>query len=140
MCYAVYLASDRPLPLIPWDANARGFNVEVPDTVEAAVRRTLDGRYIALAGTHTCCACGFNVDPGNADGDVERAKHETRTAVAALRAYLEMLLEDRQSVEVFVTWYGEESRPVVDAGDVTVAWLCEDFVLPEQTRLTVRRS
>lgn len=140
MCYAVYLASDRPLPPIPWDANARAFNVELPDIVDTAVRTTLHGRYIARAGSHTCCACGFNVDPANADGDIERATHEARIAVAAFRAYLELLLDDRPSVEVFVTWEGEEARPVVDAGDVTPAWFDADFVLPEQTRLTVRRS
>ena len=140
MCYAVYLASDQPLPPIPWDANARAFNVELPDTVDPAVRRTLHGRYIARAGSHTCCACGFNVDPGNADGDVERATREARTAVAAFRTYLEMLLKDRPSVEVFVTWYGEEARPVVNAGEVTPAWLDAHFVLPEQTRLIVRGS
>jgi len=58
---------------------------------------------------------------------------------AALSANLEMLLTERDSVEIFVTWYGEESRPVTEAGDVPASWFGPDFTLPEQTRLTVRR-
>jgi len=125
---------------VPWDPESRAFNVELPAEVDSSVRRILEGRYIARAGSHTCCACGFNVDPGNANGDVARATDETRTAIAALRAYIEDQLRDRQSVEVFVTWYGEESRPVIEGGEVQVSWFGDDFVLPEQTRLIVRRD
>lgn len=59
MCLAVYLASDAPLPVIPWCDAAPAFHVSarVPDATLLARHTTKPNvRYV---GTHSGCGCGF---------------------------------------------------------------------------------
>src|SRR5678810_1043398 len=73
MCLCVFVASDRPLALVPWDLQAPGFNVVPLTEHEAPVRRQFSLAHIVYAGAHTGCSCGFQSD-GNDPGDVARSR------------------------------------------------------------------
>ncbi len=102
MCLAVYIASDRDLPLKEFDPAAPGFNVKPLTSHETSVRQQFSLRHVVYAGSQTSCACGFVPE---SDEDVE-ASAQSR---ADLVQYLESALRSGP-VEIFTCWEGDQER------------------------------
>jgi len=62
MCLGVFIASDKPLSLVPWDAQTPGFNTTPLSGPEENVRQQFSLPEIVYAGAHTRCSCGFRSD------------------------------------------------------------------------------
>src|SRR6266446_6699287 len=109
MCMLVYLASVRPLPLIPWDAAQPAFHVtELPEERDA-VRGQFTLSYAYYAGSHEGCGCGFQygeyeLDDPDADelAELERNKRSR----ARLAEYLQSSLATVPVVELYACWDG----------------------------------
>ncbi len=64
MCTMVYLASEKPLPIIPWDEEHPSFhteNVQEIDVAEkaSAVRSRFSKPFVYRLGSNQRCGCGF---------------------------------------------------------------------------------
>lgn len=59
MCYAMYIAADKPLPLLEWDEAHRSFYVREIDAREQGVRVQFTKPNVYYAGSHIKCGCGF---------------------------------------------------------------------------------
>ncbi len=114
MCMLAYLASAKPLPLIPWSAEQPAFHVtQLPDD-RAEVRRQFSLPHVYYAGSHEKCGCGFQygeyeLDDPDADelAEIERNKQSR----ARLADYLQSALKDVPRVELYACWDGDESLP-----------------------------
>jgi hypothetical protein len=61
MCHLVYLASDHPLPLIPFDPENCAFNVNEASE-EDAMCQWLQKPYKVILGSRSSCSCGLDFE------------------------------------------------------------------------------
>jgi hypothetical protein len=107
----VYLASVRPLPLIPWDAARPAFHItELPEGRDAA-RSQFTLAHAYYAGSHEGCGCGFQygeyeLDDPDAGELAELARH--KESRARLAQYLQSALAVVPVVELYACWDGDE--------------------------------
>lgn len=99
MCFGVYIASDAPLPLVPWNPGEPAFNVTALEEPEVAVRAQFTGRNVVYAGSHTQCGCGFNTTVDNDPADVLESRR-------GLLAYLRSVARTG-ALELFTCWEGD---------------------------------
>jgi hypothetical protein len=101
MCLGVFLASDQPLDLVPWNERTPGFNVVPLSEHEEPVRRQFALAHVVYAGAHTRCSCGFRADGENPDA-VSRSQ-------AALVEYIRRA-SLAGPLEIFVCWEGDYEK------------------------------
>ncbi len=101
MCLAVYIASDRELPLKAFDPVAPAFNVKPLTSHEDSVRQQFSLPHVVYAGAQTSCACGF-VEESEDDREASEASR------ADFVKYLESALRSG-AVEIFTCWEGDQS-------------------------------
>ena len=104
MCLVVYIFSEKPLPLLPWQRKAPGFYISELAKPAKGIRRHLTKPYLALAGTHTGCGCGF-LQEGVVPGTPEYT--DLRSMYRHLAEYLRSA-SPAQIVEIYACWGGEE--------------------------------
>lgn len=127
MCLAVFIASDQPLVLVPWDEASPAFNVVPLSEHEEAVRRQFSLAHTVYAGAHTRCSCGF------------RSEDENPAAVARSRSALLQYIEQaaaRGPVEVFVCWEGEWAELPRMRAERSLASLAGEYEWLEELTLT----
>jgi hypothetical protein len=90
----VYMASDRPLLMIPWDESAPGLHVNKLTAEEMAVKRHFTKRFVYFVGSHDGSGDGFSYDKSADDKD------PARESVRKLRSYLATAVK-RGPVEVY---------------------------------------
>jgi hypothetical protein len=126
MCLAVFVASDSPLPAVPWSAERPGFAVAPLAPRQEPVRRQLARLHVAALWAHTGCGCGFSPE-------YEWDAGARQQSVAALAAYLAAAAR-RGPVELAIYWddageYGRapERRLRLSAAELTERddWLVE---------------
>ena len=103
MCMGVYLAADRPLPLVEWDEARPSFNVTELDDGEAEVRGRFSKPHVYYLGAYTGCSCGFTPDE---DGEEEAAARSCRELAAYAAA-----AAGAGTVELFTCWDGDYVEP-----------------------------
>ena len=114
MCLLVYIASDQPLPLIPWKTDAPGFHVrELGDLGEDEVkmRQHFSKPFVYYIGSHEKCGCGFRYGqmPLEFEDDDDRKEDAAaRESVLHLREYLSKVVENGQ-VELYACWPEEQT-------------------------------
>jgi hypothetical protein len=109
MCWVLYLAADRPLPLRAFDPGDPAFNVAEPTGPETAVRVQFSKPFVDSLGAHPSCGCGF--DRGQAHPDRPAELAATETSLHALGAYLRTAFEISGSLELFACWDGDQAAP-----------------------------
>ncbi len=124
MCTLVYIASDAPIPLEPWDSARPGFHVRHVDDLEQARLRHLTSKArVYYVGTSEKCGCPFSygANPGVDDSPAEL---EARTeALDRLRHAVEGALTSSASVELLVfeaaEWTPPKSRRRIRVEDLS---------------------
>jgi hypothetical protein len=136
MCWVLYLASDMPLPVIPWDPGKPGFNVEEIPRAESPVSRQFSRRYLYILGSHSLCGCGFDRDQANPDHPNELV--EAEESLVALQAYLRNAVSIAGQLDLYSCWDGDQTaepdhRWVLTPDDITptMGWF------PDRTFATV---
>ena len=105
----VYLASDKPLPLIEWNENKRAFCVSDLTKYEKNVETQFDSSYVYNAGSHLGCGCGF----------LKEFKEEDELAQAnenylQLSVYLQKARETGAHLHIYSCWDGDqEAKPAL---------------------------
>jgi hypothetical protein len=98
----LYMASDEPAPRIPWDEHNPTFYVSELSEDEGRVARQFTKPHVAYLGAHTGCSCGFCPEQ---DDDPQAL-----ASLSALKSYLELLLANFGSVELFQCWDGDQEQ------------------------------
>src|SRR5262249_21994682 len=113
MCMMVYLAADRPLPLIPWDEERPDFWVRAIIPCEVRVRKQFTKPHVYYGGAHSGCGCGFRYGLVPIEGEDRFAQQhreeeeQARESVRRLSAYVADAV-DEGSVEIYACWDGDQ--------------------------------
>lgn len=105
MCMMLYVASDKPLPLVTWDKGNPNFNVKELDEHSKAVRKQFSKPHIYYLGSHEGCGCGFSY--GQYDYDEEEDK-AARESVRRLSEYLSQAIDIAGPLELYSCWDGDQ--------------------------------
>ena len=126
---ALYIASDRPLPLIEqretskdamssptWPGEAQRFHTAQLRPEQEAVRAHFSLPHVLYAGSYEGCGCGFNF--GREYPDVEDDEGHliaARESVAELARYV----RDSGVREIYSCWFDDEAKPTAKERAVT---------------------
>ncbi len=99
MCLALYIASSKPLPLVPWDPENPAFHVIPLQDDRPAVRKVFRHPHIYFVGSHEGCSCAFNYE------------HDFKAAIE-LRDYLRKALAVTKEIEGFACRPDQENLDV----------------------------
>lgn len=110
MCLFVYIASDQPLPEIPWDTNAPGFHVKNSEAETEPIRGRLPFPHQAYAGSHEGCGCGFQFGE-YPDFEKPEDVQLAQKSRAALAAYLQSRLTQGAQIALYACWDGDQEKP-----------------------------
>ena len=105
MCLAVYIASDKTLPLIKWDKEKPAFNVVPLSKYENRVQKHFRLPFIAYAGSHEGCGCGFLKD-GVEGEDLEIVQSNYNSLVK----YIHNLKDQGARIEIYSCWEGDQGK------------------------------
>ena len=126
MCLALYIASVKPLPLVPWDPKKPTFHVVPLEEYDHRVRKILPQDYIYYVGSHEGCSCAFNYE------------HEIKAAVE-LRDYLRRALTVTSEIEGFSCRPGQADLKVKHSVTVSPSGVAlPEFFLDDGQRLVFR--
>lgn len=109
MCRMLYLASDAPLPLVPWDASAPAFHVAELDPARQVVRARFSFPTVVYVGSHAGCGCGFQL--GEYPDFVDEEAPAKRESLRRLADYVDARLALGGQLQFFLCWDGEEDCP-----------------------------
>jgi hypothetical protein len=123
MCLALYIASSKSLPLVPWDPEKPAFHViPLPDD-RPTVRKMFRHPHIYYVGSHEGCSCAFNYE------------HDIKPAVQ-LRDYLRRALAATDEIEGFACRPDQESLDVKHFVTISPTGVAlPEFFLQEGQRL-----
>jgi hypothetical protein len=107
MCWVLYLAADRPLPLRPFEPEAPALNVAELSPDELRVRRQFSKPFMYSVGAHTHCGCGFDRDQAEPDHPEELSAIEA--SLRHLGRYLADAVRVAGSLELFACWDGDQA-------------------------------
>jgi len=126
MCLALYIASNTPLPVIPWDRKKPTFHVvSLPESM-SAVRKLLPYPHIYYVGSHEGCSCAFNYE------------HEIKSGLE-LRDYLRKALAVTDEIEGFSCRPGQEPLNVKHSVTISPSGVAlPEFFLQDGQRLVFR--
>lgn len=126
MCLALYIASFKPLPVIPWDPTKPAFHViPAPESMQA-VRKLLPHPHVYYVGSHEGCSCAFNYE------------HELKS-VLELRDYLRKALAVADEIEGFSCRPGDEQLNVKHSVTISPSGVAlPEFFLQDGQRLVFR--
>lgn len=116
MCWVLYLAADRQLPLCPFEPASPRFNVVEVAGREAEVRRQFSKPFVYALGAHTGCCCGF--DRGQANPEHPEELAATEASLRALGEFLGVALETAGPLELFACGMVTRPPPRITSGAV----------------------
>lgn len=129
MCLMVYVASDKPLPLIEWNEDKPAFCVSDLSKYEKNVAIQFKLPYVYNAGSHLDCGCGFLKDYKD-----EEVLAQAKDNYFQLNAYLKEAREKGASIQVFSCWDGDQEAKPVFREEINLKHLIEaDFEFKEKT-------
>jgi hypothetical protein len=123
MCWALYLASDKELPLVPWDETRPSFNTQALSETEVPVKEQFSFPNVIYLGSHQGCGCGFMA----ADEDEPEEMASREKTVHALSSYLTTALQHGARLEMYLCWEGDQKAMPAAKKSVTP----KDFLGPE---------
>ena len=129
MCWALYLASDTELPLVPWVESAHGFCTLPLSDYEICVTSQFSLPNALYLGSHQGCGCGFMSD----DSDGVEESMLRRKTMACLADYLNAALQKGGRLEMYFCWEGDQGSQPVGRKHLTVsAFKGSEFPLGEK--------
>jgi hypothetical protein len=126
MCLALYIASFKPLPVVPWNPNKPAFHViPLPESMRA-VRKLLPYPHVYYIGSHEGCSCAFNYE-------------QEFKSVLELRDYLRKALAVTDEIEGFSCRPGQEQLNVKHSVTISPSGVAlPEFFFQDGQRLVFR--
>jgi len=132
----LYIASDAPLELIPWDEARPSFHVSSLTPDDDLVRRQFGVSHACYAGSHEGCGCGFQL--GEYPGFDDEEAPQKRDSLTALAQYIDTRLALGRTIELFACWAGREAKPPERMRSLSTAELrAEQFFFHDGEHVTV---
>jgi len=129
MCLAVYIASDKPLPLISWVEERPSFYVEEATNDKTGIKKQFNNQYIYYAGSHEGCGCGFFKD-----GEVGEELAQVEENYNNLSSYIKKAKESGAKLQIFSCWEGDQADEPEHSEEITEQNLIEkQFEFKEKT-------
>lgn len=145
---ALYIASDRPLPLIKqseypknssssptWPQEAQRFHTAELRPAQEDVRLHFRFTHVLYAGSYEGCSCGFNYGREYPMHE-EDPKHlsAARESVTELVRYV----RESRATQIYSCWFDEEAKPTAHERTVTTEILgAQDFFFRNQELLNI---
>ena len=108
MCVMAYVASNEPLPTLPWNEQAPAFYVTALFGPEEAVRKQFTLPHVYYVGSGLGCGCHF-IFESDQKKDLEQMAEATRDR-SDLVKFLSAALANQQSVQLFTCQDGDQSN------------------------------
>src|SRR5262245_12517134 len=124
MCLVVYITSHSRLPLLPWYEEAPAFNVTELTEHELPVRPHVALPFIAQAGSHTGCGCGFNEGREYPEAYDDPAAERADSLESSSR--LAQYVRQHHVEQIYSCWSGDESEPKRSERRITPSDLVEE--------------
>ena len=111
MCYAIYIASDKPLKTIHWDEKNRKLNVNKIDPKDEIIKKIFSKPHIYYIGSHLQCGCGFFYESSLAPNcDEKEVAKQVKQSQEELKKYIKQSLGKSKEIELYVSWEGEKEK------------------------------
>ena len=149
MCFVLYLASAKPLPIIPWDQQARGIHTMPLSDRDRSVISHFLHRHVCYIGSDTHCGCGFrNATYQSGSWPEEEWRPEDDTSHLEAQPNHERLVEflkrhspDETSIELYGMWEADFSAPSLSRQRIPLERLLSlDFYFRDRGHYTVEMS
>ena len=146
MCFILYIATPKPLPIIPWDENTRGIHTEPLSDRDSSVVTHFLHPHVCYIGSDTHCGCGFrNASYQNGSWPEEEWRPEDDTSHLEAQPNHDRLLEFIQryllgepSFELYGIWEGDFSAPALSDQKIPLKRLLAlDFYFRDRGHYTV---
>jgi hypothetical protein len=137
----LYLAADRPLRQIAWDAQQPAFWVGEAGADADAVRHVLAQPHIYAVGSHEQCGCGFDYGQLPLEDDQDRAEDAAcRQSLRRLREYLAETVA-RVPVQLYASWSDDLLKDPLKRLEVGPSYFDgEEFALENRTLFLVTKE
>ena len=120
MCFALYLASDRAVPIIPWDESTRHLHTEPVDADNLEVLQRFKFPNVCYVGSDTHCGCGFRYAtyqdgswPGEEWYPEDDSSIEAQSNHEQLVRFIKDNFPDRDTIELYGAWDGLPTGPIL---------------------------
>ena len=135
---ALYVASDKPLSLIPWRADAPAFHVAELKPTQESIRNQFTHLYVYYVGGHEGCGCPFNYGREYPEHEVDpvelSAAHE---CVARLSDFVHV----SGVMQIYACQFGDEHQPRESDRVITPQQLrASEFVFKNRQLLDVQHA
>jgi len=126
MCLALYIASPKPLPVVPWDPKKPAFHVIPLPEDRGELHEVLAHPHIYYVGSHEGCSCAFNYE------------HEFKSALE-LQSYLRKALTVTEEIEGFSCRPGQNTPNVKHSVTISPTGVAlPEFFFQDGQRLVFR--
>ena len=146
MCFVLYIASDSPIPDIPWDDTAPKLHTTALTEHDSAVRGAFTKRNVKYLGSSNHCGCGFR-HPSNQIGEWPEEYligndpefgSDTQEDHDSLYKFLIQQSKSTNEIEIYGCWDGEFSEPPARHEKIQVDDVVSDeFFLRERCHYTI---
>jgi hypothetical protein len=118
MCLEIFIASEQPLSLIPFDETKASFNISELGEYDRAVRKHFTKPFVYYLATQGGCGCSLNMDiyetahlpqgslADQHQADVLQELELGRQILTALTEYIDAILVG-PSLELYSCWSGD---------------------------------
>lgn len=146
MCFVLYIATPKPLPIVPWDDKARGIHTEQLSEHDKSVAAHFHYPHVYYIGSDTHCGCGFrNATYQNGSWPEEEWRPEDDTSHLDAQPNHERLvkfirshLPEQTSFELYGMWEADFSAPALSDQKIGIDRLLDlDFYFRDRGRYTV---
>lgn len=148
MCFVLYVASDIPIPDMPFDQNSPALNTKPLTDRESPIQNVFSKPNVKFLGSSTNCGCGFrnlsfqnggwpeeylvDLDPEFGAGTQDDHK--------SLHRFLMSQLDSTEQIEIYGCWDGDFDAEPARHETIDVAQtLRDDFFLRERCLYTVKQ-
>lgn len=148
MCFVLYMATPRPVPLIKWDEKNPSLHIEQLSEGEQGVKAHFDLPYCYHAGSDTFCGCGYRnasyqngswpeeewqPDDFDSDGDMQ-VMHEK------LISFLRKELLPNDPVEFYGLWEDDLGLSPLSDQEIDLSRLTEStFFFRDRGRYKIKQ-
>ncbi|RWX51155.1 hypothetical protein VU01_11983 [Candidatus Electrothrix marina] len=137
MCLAIYIASDKLLPLIEWKEEHPGFNTRSLSKYDRGVKKQFTLPFIIYAGSCQGCSCGFLKEFLIEIKDLEMAQADYNLLAEYLREHQKM----GSNVEIYSCWEGDQEAQPEFIEQLTLEEVCDpQFQFKEKAYYKIMRS
>lgn len=143
MCMAIYISTDRPLPIIPYDEMNRKLHTEDITEKEQVLINIFSKQYIKYVGSDEGCGCGFRHALIHNDNwlevlDEDDTSFDNNNQIALVDLISNNIPEGK-IVEIFACWEGGQNEPVLYNQTIKLSdILNEGFFFKERGFYTVQ--